>query len=534
VSNTIGDTLLRGGRSDVGVGYPIDPKLVPEEIPVVYGKFDSGLILMSPEETPPDAAVMTLDMEVSRAGRLIRAPGLGLVEDALTHNLRYSFEQASLDYTTELVTIDPPYFGWKGGSAYTWVNAGIAGTGIAGWTGVDIAGTLLFSNGINASYSRLTGAGAVVDQSAQVIARTFGVAFGRTFAGYYQLPGPAPQSIGLKWNAASGAFDDWSGLGAGAELLLSDVGEADKLLCLLPIGLDVLGIFMRQSIWVGYPTGDYLRPADPRIRARLGAVNRDSVKAVMGGAAYLTDEGVALFDLTNVQIISSEINAELLPLDYTRINQYVAAYLPLFQRYILCTPFCTWIYEFPHQGRKGRWFKRSLKADSVVAWTEQSGGVYWDRVVGSWDTMSGSWDSLAQIQSDAPAVLHFVLGTKLARENRGAFDNLGPSLTPIWQTPQSEKVKVTDQYSTMGFEIEYSSGANSSIRLSGNDLNGEQSPITATKNLPITNGKRVKYNIDCQSTGMGAQAFIEILSGDPEIIRVRQKLLPAGPTLVAL
>jgi hypothetical protein len=530
--NTIGETLLYPGRPELGVGYPLPPDQVPQEISVVYGSFESALVLMSPEETPQDAAVMMLDMEVSRAGRIIRAPGLGLIEDALTHNLRWSFEQASLDYSTELVTIDPPYFGWKGGGAYTWVNAGIPATGNNGWTGVDIAGTLLVSNGTS-SYSRLPSVGAVVDQTANIAARTFGVAFGRTFAGYYPSGGN-PQSLGLRWNAASGVFSDWAGLGSGAELLLSDVGEADKIMCLLPIGLDVLGIFMRQSIWVGYPTGDYLRPADPRIRARLGAVNRDSVKAVMGGAAYLTDEGVALFDLTNVQIISSQINAELLPLDYTRINQYVAAYLPLFQRYILCTPFCTWIYEFPHQGRKGRWFKRSLRADSVIAWTEQSGGVYWDRVVGSWDAMLGSWDSLAQIQSDAPAVLHFILGTRLSRENRGSFDNLGTALTPIWQTPQNSKVKVTDQFSTTGFEIEYSSGANSSIRLSANDLNGEQSPITVTKNLPITNGKRVKYIINTNSTGMGAQAFVEIVSGDPEIIRVRQMLLPAGPTLVAL
>lgn len=532
--STVGEKLLLPARPQVGVGYQVDPTQVPETKSIIYSSFEAGLMLSaSPESIPENAAVLALDMEVSTGGGIQRSPGLTLIEDATPHDLRYCFEQASLDYSTELVAVDPPYFGFKGGTVFTWVNAGISATGPYGWTATNVAGVLIFSNGVDKTYARLPGGGIVSDISAQVVARSLAVAFGRTFAGYY-LSGASPQSLGLKWNAASGAYNDFSGLGSGAELLLADVGEADKIVGMITIGLDALAIFMRHSIWVGYPTGDYLRPADSRIRiSGLGAVSRDTIKLTPGGATFLSDEGVANFNLTDAQIISSQINHELLPLDYTQLSKYTAAYLPLRQRYVLCTPFCTWIYEFPHTGRIGRWFKRSAIASNVLVWTEQSGGVYWDQAVGTWDAFLGNWNSVQQTQSDAQAQLYFILGTKLTRENRGTLLNLATPLIPSWRTPQGVKEKVTDQYTTHGYELEYSTTSPASVRVSATDKDGKPGPTTL-KNLPVTGGILCRFIIWAVSTGMGVQAQITVVTGDPEITRIRQIVSYSGPTLVSL
>jgi hypothetical protein len=365
--STIGDRLLKGARPDIGVGFSVAPEDVQDFQDALYTSFGSGIINTdSAENIPQDAAISAVDMEVGRDNKLLRSPGLSLVENATPHLLRYIFEQASLDFATEIVVVDPPYFGFKGGTTFTWVNAGIAATGPAGWGAANVAGVLLFSNGVDKSYSRQPNAVVVVDQSAQVIARTFGVAFGRTFAGYFTKTG-VPQSLGFQWNAANGLYNDWSGIGSGAELMLADVGESDEIVIFLPVGLDALAMMMRKSLWVGYPTGDFLRPADPRLRvASLGCVAKDTAKVTPYGVAFLSDEGVGLFSLTDVQIISDQINAELLPLDYNQLSRYTAAYSPVLQRYILCTPLGVWIYEFPTQSRG----LNSLVAYSGTRWLE--------------------------------------------------------------------------------------------------------------------------------------------------------------------
>jgi hypothetical protein len=535
---TIGDGLFRGARSEVGQGYPIDPKLVPQLIDVVYAAFEAGLVLSSsPENIVENGAVAAIDMEVDRGGKLIRSPGLLLVEDAAPRNLRYTFQHSNLDYGTELVTIDPPFFGFKGGGAYTWVNAGLPATGIAGWAVTNYAGTLIISNGTS-SYTRLPGGGVLTDVTAQVAARALAVVFGRIFAGYY-MAGINPQSLGIKWNSVAGGVD-FAGTGANAEFLLSDAAEADKIVAMLPIGLDVLSILNRKSLWIGYPTGDAYRPADPRVKVQsLGCVSADTARITARGVTFLSDEGVATFNLQGVEIISQEINDELLPLDYTRISQYTATFIPTLQRYILTTPFCVWIYEGsqPSQGgqavRPSRWFKRSLIANSVLNWSNQVAGGSWDTIPGTWDQQTLTWEQMALAQSDSPGLPHFTIGSKLVREDRSSFSNLGIALTPLWRTPQSSKTIGTDQYATIGFEISYKSIAAASVRLSANDQNGTPgTPVV--KSLPVTGGIYKKFIIFNETTGMGVQAQIEVVSGDPMISRIRQMVLPSGPTLVAL
>ena len=532
----IGDRLGRGARPELGTGYSIAPEDVPDAQSVVYSGFNSGLVLSdSAENVPQDAAIQAIDMEVDRKGRLIRSPGLSLLEDVNPKKLRYIFEQASLDYATELVAFDAPNWGYKAAGNFNWFNIGVPAPGPTGWAAANYAGTLIASNGLDKTYARQPNGVVLENITAQIIARTLAVQFGRLFGGYYTEAG-VPQSLGLKWNAASGDYNDFAGIGAGSELLLSDVGESDKLVALLPMGLDALAILNRKSLWAGYATDNYLRPADPRIRVTgLGCVSAETARATPIGTTFLSDEGVAVFDLANAEIISNDINSELLPLDYTRISSYKAIFLPQGRRYILLTPFCTWIYEFAHQGRKARWFRRSFIGDNAIVWSTQTGGYTWDMMVGDWDHQTATWDSLALTQSDAPAQPHFIVGGKLGKESRASFDNFGVALTPVWQTPQSDKVVITDMYTTLGYEISYASFADAQIRIISTDYNDDIQPAGGVlKTLPSTGGQARKRMIWNQTTGMGVRAHIAVVSGDPAISRIRQLVMPAGPVITSI
>jgi hypothetical protein len=521
-------------------GYSTPPQqlatLEPEEI--VYDSFAQGIVLAdSPDDVKPGCAVYAIDMEVTRADRLIRGPGVTLLEDATPRSLLYTFEQASLDYTTELVTIDPPWLGYKGPLAYTWVNLGIGATGNFGWTARNIAGTLLFSNGFDKTYTRAPLAAVVTDRSAQVVARTFALAFGRTFAGGYMTsPGLGFQALGLRWASSTDPIADWTGTNSGFELLLADQSDADRIVALHTIGWDVLGILCRKSLWVGVPTGVARRPADFRTRFQgSGCASRDTVESTPQGVTFLSDEGVASFNVNQFEIISGAINAELLPIDYLQLSRYKSAYQAVGQRYILCTPSCTWVYEFPIPavGRPGRWFKRSGIFDGAVTWAEQSGVVSWDQVVGSWDSQTLTWDQMVQNQSDVPSRLYLISGTKLGREDYASFTNFGTPLTPVWRTPQQARRRTTGQITTTGFEIVYSSTSESQIHLRVASYDGLFTK-TLTKTLPSTGGAVVRKMLWANLTGMGLQAQIEIASGSPEIARLMQIVQSSGPVIGSL
>ena len=514
----------------------IPPEVLPQLVDVVYSNWSGGLDVSDPpEDLEPNRTSHALNMEVSRQDRLIRAPGVIIVEDANPRIFKHLIEHPAIDYASELVAIDPPWLGIKGTGNFTWYNLGIAATGAFGWTGISVLGILIFSNGFNKTYSRVWGAPAVTDISGQIIARAFGSAFGRVFAAGY-MSGGAYQAMGIAWNNADGDPVGWTGLGSGAEHLIPDVARADRIMGLRPIGNDALGVVCRHSLWMGLRTRRVDRPADFRqFSSGFGCAAERTITAGPTGVTFLSDEGVVTFDGNTVDIISGPINGQLLPLDYTRISGYTAAFDPRGLRYILCTPNETWVYEFATpDGRPARWFKRSIIADSVVTFTDQSGSVGWDSVVGSWDAQSSTWDTLVQNQSDAPGRLYFAKGMRLGREDYSTQANFGENLLSYWRTPHSSKVRVTEVVTTHAYEIEYRSFDNAVVNFVTPDIDGDFDNII-TRTLPNSRGAIARRLIEEVTTGMGVALQIEVASGLVEILRVRQVVQPSGPnTTVAL
>jgi hypothetical protein len=532
---TFGDIMGRR-RAHFGKDLPFEADALPvEPISAIFNPPTGGLDLSdAPEDIKPTGATLLLDMEVSRADRLIRAPGI-----LQTHNepqsLQYIFQQASLDYQVELVVIAPPWLGYKGAGAFSWVNLGLANTGLYGWAGMTYLGILLVSNGVDASYSRAAGAAVVTNESANVIARTFAQQFGRKFAGHFTSAGQT-YSLGIKWDDTSGTIGGWGGAGSGSELLLAPDQDADFIVAVRALGYDVLAIVNRNSLFAGYPTGRDNRPADFRFRfGGVGGVHERNVRVTPAGVTFLSDAGVMNYNVNSIELISHQINAELLPLDYNNLPKYTAAYIHQSRRYYLATPNSLYIYEFPlpEFNIPGRWFKRSAVIQSIFSFSDQSASVTWDALVGSWDAQVQSWDTLGTPGWASPASVYFTTGTRLGKEDSALATWFGFNQTPKWRTPQMYRERTTDQSTTLGWEIIYSSQAASTIRMLTPDYNSDFNN-SVDQVLPSTAGVVRRKILWAQQSGMGVMTQLEIIDGAPEILRIRQIIDPGGQVVEAL
>lgn len=533
---SIGDSLGRGGFERLGVGYSAPPLGSPVQASVPYNKFSGGFDASElPEETPSDRAVYAVDMEISNESALIRSPGIVQVQEVTGRDLSWIFEQFSLDFTAELVVIDPPYVCVKTSGTMACTDKSIGATGSRGWHAISVAGTLIFSNRADKCYTREFGTGVIADISTEIVADTFAQIFGRVFAGGVKVGGGSYQALGIAWNAASGDLDDWTGLGSGAELLIQDQGDADKVMALRGVGFDTLAICNRYSLWAGYPTGDSERPADfrPRVQS-VGIVAGATAVVTPIGVLGLSDDGVLVFDLNSARIISKEINAYLLPIDYSQLLKYSAIYQAEHNRYILRTPYDIWIYELPKAGENGRWLHRSAVVSGMAHFADQSGEVQWGEVVGTWADMTRQWDEMDQYQPDAPGRLVFTSGALLGQEDEATSSNFGTALTPVWRTPAAVKEVVTGQYTTLGFELVYSSLEPAAISIRLTDSSGTLAGTLISKTLPTTNGAVVRKLFHKIATGMNVMLEIAITSGSPKIMRLRQVVQEAGPSLESL
>jgi hypothetical protein len=288
---------------------------------------------------------------------------------------------------------------------------------------------------------------------------------------------------------------------------------------------------MRRSLWVAYPTGVYNRPADFQLRfTGIGCVAQYTVAATSAGVTFLSDEGVVNFNVNEARVISDQINSDLLPLDYTRVNEYAAVYIPAQHRYILTTPTGTWIYEFERPGRKARWFFRSLKPESIAAFADQYGVFSWEDLVGTWDDQNKTWGGLVPNQGDEPPKFYASKGSLIAREDYASttyFETTAQN--PIWRTPFSAKVDLTKQFTTKALEISYRALAPAMLKLYFPDHRQDFNRCIDI-NIPATGTKLAKARIDLSSTGMGVALEIRIIEGQPEIGRIKQTVVEAGQT----
>lgn len=539
--STWGDKLGIGG-TPVGVGISLPPIPVVEPQPIIYSSFASGLITAdAPEHIPESAGQAATDVRVDTDDSLIRQEGTSLDEDVTPRDLTYLFQHASLDFSTELVAIDPPFLGYKGSSTFTFVDLTLAATGSKGWNVLNVAGVLLFSNGIDATYTRQPNAAIVTDISADIIADTFATCFGRVFAGAYTDAIGGYQGLGIAWNGTNTPpEEDWISANAGAELLLANQQEADRIIALRSIGFDALCILTRKAIWFGYQTGLDNHPAQFKLRwPGRGCVAEATACATPHGVIFLGDEGVILVDLNNARNVSTQINSELVPLNFVLLANYRATYDSIRDRYVLVTPFGTWYYEFERENpfQQGatipaRWFFSSFIPRSVVTFTSQNTNVYWNTVQGTWAQQTLTWAEMSVGELNAPPILYFGLDSELGFEDPLAFDNLGMEQDPHWITKQSAP-KPSDQYSTIWFEIEYATLEDAVVEFAVADKDTNFTYIKSVL-LPSTAGVRRSGVFPFQGTGKGTAVSIRYTSKNAKIWQVTQTILPAGPAQMSL
>lgn len=528
--STWGDKVGTQSRSDAGVGVSAPPLPAQDPQDVIYSSWQRGLYTAdSPEDIPRESVQDSSDVRVTRDDGLRRLEGVTQDQNVAPREVAYLFEHAGVDFSTELIVIDPPYLGYKSAGAFTFVNLGIVATGDRGWNVVNIAGTLLFSNGSSGTYTREPGSAIVTDISADVIADTFATQFGRVFAGSYTDPVSGLQGLAIRWNGTGATpASDWGSINAGAELLLSNTPEADRIVALRPVGFDILAILTRKAVWVGNRTNVANRPADFKQRFNgFGCVSEATAVVSPHGIIYVGDEGVTLFDINSVKIISPEINNILLPLDYLQIGSYRGVYQPYRDRYVLKTPTGVWYYEFGNDQRPPRWYFSSYVPESLVIFTDQSGNVYWDTVQGTWDDQDLTWDEMIQGELNAPAVLYFGNSHKIGFEDSVALDYMGVAQNPYATTTQNLK-NPSDLVSTIWFEIEYATDDATTLTLKTPDEDGTF-VFTKTVNLPDTNGAKLLGVFGFTGTGQGSTIQVVFPGKTATIYRIRQVFLPAGP-----
>lgn len=538
--STWGDKLLRDARPQVGVGVSVSPADIPEPSSVEHTDWRKGLVSYEAnEDVSPDAAVLLQDVEATNQDALVRAPGIGLVEDVTPRDLSWLFEHASIDFATSLIALDPPYIGVKTDADMVFTNEGIAATGNIGWNVTNVAGILLFSNGQDSTYLRDWATGVITDISAEIIAQTFGNAFGRTFAGAYTDPIDGLQALGIRWDAASADPADWTGLGSGEILLISNQPEADRIVALRPIGFDVLGVLTRKNLWLGYPTNDSNEPADFRIRfPGIGCVAERTAVVTPDGVIFLSDSGVAKFNINEAEILSGEVNNLLLPIDYQNLDKYYAIYNKQFQTYQLYTPTGTWIYQLKVLNPVGeiirppRWFFRSYVGDSAAIFTPQNNNLFWSTVFGTWLAQTLTWAEMSIGEELAPPQVYVGQGSKLGVELIGAETYFDDDQDAYW-TSKQDKQQTTDIVTTQAFEIEYLSGNDSEIEFSMLDEDGAETGNT-TVTLPSSNNKKISRILWAVISGTGTTMRLRLVTGSPEIFRVRHVFDSSAPTLTAL
>jgi hypothetical protein len=537
--STWGDKLRSTVRPNLGVGVPVPPGSEPKPESIIHNDWRQGLVTYeSPEDVPNNGAVDLQDVESLDTDALIRAPGIAEVEDVSPRVLDWIFEHASINFATALIAIDPPFLGVKTTALFVFTDEGLDDTGEGAWHVVNVAGFLLFSNGITASYIRDWDTEVITDVTAEIIAKTFGNAFGRTFAGAWTDPVDGLQALGIRWNASNADPADWSGIGSGDELLISNQPEADRIVALRPIGFDVLAILGRRNLWLGYETGEADRPADFRIRfPGVGCVWERTAVITPDGIIFLSDDGVRLFNINETKILSGAINDRLLPLDYLNLDQYYAVYNPQVSAYQLYTPTGVFIYQLPleiegFRPRPGRWYFRSYVGNSAVIFNPQSNNLFWSSVLGQWIEQLLTWAEMSIGEDLAPPVVYNGQGSLLGVENYGTENYFDDPQEPFWKARQAND-RTTELVITQAVEIEYESGAASEISIEVQDEDGND-VAGITKTLPSSSNKRISRMIWFTVTGTGTGFKLNITDGTPEVFRIRHVFDGAAPTTQAL
>lgn len=525
---THGDKLGRQkGRGDWGNGAFL--REVPMHGIKTYNDFSGGFNAQTARElTPPNASYDMLDMQVTPANELARLPGAVTEEVLGGHDPVQLALHPSLSLTSELVMFDPPYIGVKGIGATVWTDIGLIGGRRFTWTNYGEA--FVFLNRAGSVKKREPGSATVedLDQAPQGVSiATFA---GRLFIGGAYIDGNY-EPLGIAWNSPNGDLNDWTSQGASFELLLDNVAEGDRVVALRSMGLNLMAILMRKSIWIGRFTGDVTRPADfqPRV-AGVGCINEQTARNTHLGVVFLSDTGVQLFDGNGAEMISKPINEMLLPLDKSKLDEYSAVYNPLTRRYSLFTPTGTFILDMEYQ----RWYRSSIVARSAVLFPTQQAVQTWGSMGGTWaDYESTVWGDLAPIE-DASGDLWYLgiqAGTPaLGKETKDHETYMGIALSPYWSFPFEQGPQRNWLFTIHGILFDYEGVGRVRFYLPNYDGDFAEviSQTIAAASSPRTFWMPVTH------TGKGVSAKVEIVTGAPKISAVQLSVMARGPRIEAI
>lgn len=509
----------------------VSPNSLPKTSEIDYSNFRFGLMLGErPGDLPEGYYSFALDVETTPRDGARRTAGITLVENT-GHNLQHLAFQAGLDFQSSLIAFDPPYIGIKEGPRFTWSDISLEQYS-DNWVSSNYGDVLLFSNG-KTSYYRDPETGLIAVVQGMPGAGTIFTAFGRVFAGSIIRSTGEVNVLGLAWNGVDGDFRDWTGLGTGEELLLVDAEQSDKIVAGRIMSYKTVAILCRRSLWIGTETGEVDRPLAPEIRLTgIGCVTEPTAKTTEAGVTFLSDEGVRHFDGQTATIISGAINQELLPIDYDQINKYKATWDSGRRRYILCTPIATYIYQFPTpEYPRAAWFKKSIRLDNVITFAQQFADPTWDDMGETvWDLAQGTWLDLGTPESSSAPQLLCIVGTQYGFEDPTSELYFGTLMSPVFE-PRPKQADAVDEpdemFETKYFSIQYSGGG--TIKIFGRRETGEYEEIV-TAILPQVASPRY-IHIDTLHSSRAIGIAVKLITGNVEILRIRQTVQDNGPAL---
>lgn len=504
---------------------------IPEKIPITFSDFKGGYnSAPGIEDGPPDSSPNCQDVLVSHSNRLIRMAGgtkvLSLTDIISTTEM---VVHESLQNVGELVLFAPPRLGILDADGLGTFDAGLViSPELFRWA---LYGeTLIFTNGRGGVFKRNPGDTSVTPAPGIPLGRTYGVLSSRLFVGGAVIEGEY-QPMGIAWNASDVDEDDFDGEGSGYEILLSDAAHGDAIVAVRMMNLDLMAILCKQSIWIGRRTQDPFRPAafEPRIMG-VGGLHDRACLVTPIGMTYLAETGLRTFDGNSSILISNQINNELLPLDFSKINSYRVNYDFKRNWIYLHTPACTWIYDIEYQ----RWYKIGIaNIVDMAIWKNQVDGTTWDDLQSqglTWIDLSNvAWSDLARRESGegAPMFLQqdgawsFLWSEDSTKQtwplnNPLAGQDTTPQL-PRWEFRHKEGKFDNTLVTIDAVIIKYAGGGDIRCYLPDNDGNPR---LIFRQTLPAsTSGTLRTVQINMVWSGKGASAMIELVSGDLEIAK---------------
>lgn len=520
MDSNFGDKFGSGKFKDFGEGNYI--RGVPAPQTQKFHDFSGGFdARQQAEDVAENASPYSVNTDIDRQDRIVRVPGTSLLEAMAGHAPTQAIVHAGLDLRSELLLIDAPNIGIKREAATVWSAIGLdAGV----YYYASYGPTLLFSNGEGKVKKHEAGSNTVEDTTVTQGADMC-VFAGRLYVGGAVVGGQT-QPMGVDWSGPDNFDDHAVGLGYGQEILLDDQVVGDRIVAMRAMNFDLMAILCRYGVWTGVRTGDDLRPADfqPKVKG-LGCAVRESAKNTLAGVVYLSDEGVCIFDGNNSNVISPQINDELLPLDYANITKYRATYNPQTQQYILMTPTRTFVLDLV----RGRWHRRSLLPKDAAPFPVQFHASLWSEMVGTWAARPAgeTWRDLEPIEQQS-AMRMIYLGVDLHQEDATSLTMFGAAIQALWgskkiEAPQNDRLVLSKwvriRYQGSGTIRLYLSDFNREYAVSGSDI-----VLNVTANPRLAKAGR-------HFTGLGLGVMIELLNLETKIHSLEVDYLQRGPRI---